>query len=152
MMKRLTQYLWPIALCLLSGLIASRLQTGALAEWYPFLKKPLLTPPNHVFPIVWTALYILIGTSLGRIRKKNLKTSVREWWLQLALNFCWSIAFFYLREPLLGLGIILTLDAVVLDYIFITFSKDKIAAACFIPYALWILWATYLNAYIYIYN
>lgn len=57
-----------------------------------------------------------------------------------------------LREPLWGMGIILILDVVVLDYIFITFKKDKLAAACFIPYILWLLWATYLNAYIYIFN
>lgn len=31
-------------------------------------------------------------------------------------------------------------------------QKDKFAAACFIPYILWLLWATYLNAYIYIFN
>ena len=70
----------------------------------------------------------------------------------MALNFCWSIAFFFLREPLWGMGIILILDVVVLDYILITFKKDKFAAACFIPYILWLLWATYLNAYIYIFN
>ena len=93
-------------------------------------------------PFVWGILYILIGISLGRIWGKGLKVSQREWWIQLALNFCWSIAFFFLREPLWGMGIILILDVVVLDYIFITFKKDKLAAACFIPYILWLLWAT----------
>lgn len=151
-MKQLTQYLWPVFLCLLVGLSASFFQQDAIAEWYPYLNKPQLTPPNEVFPIVWSILYILIGISLGRIWGKGFKVPIREWWAQLALNFCWSIAFFFLREPLWGMGVILILDVVVLDYIFITFKKDKIASLCFIPYILWLLWATYLNAYIYIFN
>ena len=151
-MKRLTRYLWPIALCMSVGFSASLFQREAITEWYPFLNKPELTPPNGAFPIVWGILYILIGISLGRIWGKGLKVSQREWWIQLSLNFCWSIAFFFLREPLWGMGIILILDVVVLDYILITFKKDKFAAACFIPYILWLLWATYLNAYIYIFN
>ena len=57
-----------------------------------------------------------------------------------------------MREPLWGMGVILVLDVVVLDYILITFKKDKPAALCFVPYLLWLLWATYLNAYIYIFN
>ena len=133
-MKRLTRYLWPVALCMSVGFSASLFQREAITEWYPFLNKPVLTPPNGAFPIVWGILYILIGTSLGRIWGKGLKVSQREWWIQLALNFCWSIAFFFLREPLWGMGIILILDVVVLDYILITFKKDKFAAACFIPY------------------
>lgn len=151
-MKQLTQYLWPVFLCLLVGLSASFFQQDAIAEWYPYLNKPQLTPPNNVFPIVWSILYILIGISLGRIWGKGFKVPIREWWAQLSLNFCWSIAFFFLREPLWGMGVILILDVVVLDYIFITFKKDKIAFLCFIPYILWLLWATYLNAYIYIFN
>lgn len=87
-MKHLTRYLWPIALCMSVGFSASLFQREAIAEWYPFLNKPVLTPPNGAFPIVWGILYILIGISLGRIWGKGLKVSQREWWIQLALNFC----------------------------------------------------------------
>ena len=30
-------------------------------KWYNSLKKPSLTPPDIVFPIAWTILYILLG-------------------------------------------------------------------------------------------
>ena len=152
LMNRPTRYLLPILICLLVGAAASFFQKDALIEWYPFLFKPRLTPPDAAFPIVWSILYVLIGISMGRIWDKGLKTNIKEWWVQLALNFCWSIAFFTLREPLWGLGIILALDAVVLDYIFTTYKKDKIASICFMPYAAWLLWETYLNACIYLFN
>lgn len=152
LMNRLTRYLLPVLLCLLVGAAAFFFQREALGEWYLFLFKPRFTPPATVFPVVWSVLYVLMGISMGRIWGKGLKISVREWWIQLALNFCWSIAFFAFREPLWGLGVILALDAVVLDYIFITFKKDKPASFCFIPYAAWLIWLTYLNACIYIFN
>ena len=66
-MKRLTRYLWPIALCMSVGFSASLFQREAIAEWYPFLNKPVLTPPNGAFPIVWGILYILIGISLDTV-------------------------------------------------------------------------------------
>ena len=142
-----------------SRFFPSLFQREAIAEWYPFLNKPVLTPPNGAFPIVWGILYILIGISLGRIWGKGLKVSQREWWIQLALGLEVAAV---VQIPLFahhqagatgkGMGIILILDVVVLDYILITFKKDKLAAACFMPYILWLLWATYLNAYIYIFN
>ena len=126
LMNRPTRYLLPILICLLVGAAASFFQKDALIEWYPFLFKPRLTPPDAAFPIVWSILYVLIGISMGRIWDKG--------------------------EPLWGLGIILALDAVVLDYIFTTYKKDKIASICFMPYAAWLLWGTYLNACIYLFN
>ncbi|MCD8318156.1 MAG: tryptophan-rich sensory protein [Paraprevotella sp.] len=151
-MKRFMPYLWPIVLCLFIGFSASFLQKSALVEWYPFLRQSPLTPLDSAFPIVWILLYILMGISLGRIWNSPLKVSKREWWIQLGLNLFWNIAFFYARQPLWSFLIILILDVVVLDYMIVTLKKDKVAAGCFAPYFLWLVWSTYLNAYIYIYN
>lgn len=151
-MRRLTQYLWPVFLCLLAGYSTSLFRQEAFAEWYIFLFKPAFAPPIGAYPYVWTVLSLLIGISAGRIWDKGFRQSVREWWAQLALVFCWGVAFFLLQEALWAVGLILVLDAVVLDYAFITFKKDRWASLYFVPYALWLLWLTYLNIYLYLCN
>lgn len=151
-MKRWINYLWPVLLCLAVGFSGSLFQKEAMVEWYPYLVKSSLTPPAIVFPIVWTVLYVLIGISLGRLWGKGYKTEVRSWFVQLLLNFSWSIIFFYFHETLGGFIVILLLDVVVLDYIIQTRKKDCWAMWCFVPYLVWLVLATYLNAFIYLNN
>lgn len=152
-MKRIIQYLWPVALCMFVGMVASRLQRDGIENWYPFLHRPHLVPSRRTFGLVWTGLYILIGLSLGRIwGRADCKTAVREWWAQLALCLCWSVAFFVLHEMLWAMGALLLLGVTVLDYIIITFKKDIAASLLFIPYLAWVGFCCYLNGVIYIYN
>lgn len=151
-MKRWINYVWPVVLCLVVGFVGSLFQKEALVEWYPYLLKSSLTPPDITFPIVWSILYVLMGISLGRLWGKGYKTEVRSWIVQLILNFSWSIVFFYFHETLGGFVVILLLDVVVLDYIIQTRKKDKWAMWCFVPYLIWLLLATYLNAFIYLNN
>ena len=110
-MKLLQPILWS-GLCVLVGMFAGFLQSDSLKEWYPHLVKPVLTPPDWVFPLAWTILYVLMGISIALVRKKNhprrgLVTGI--FLAQLALNFLWSIAFFVLRSPLGGLYVIAVL-------------------------------------------
>jgi tryptophan-rich sensory protein len=74
------------------------------------------------------------------------------WLLQLLLNFLWSVLFFALQSPFLGLLCILALDVAVLAYIIYTAGQRAVAAWLFVPYMLWLIFATYLNGYIYINN
>ena len=39
---------------------------------YDVINKPPLSPPGIVFPIIWTILYILMGTSYGILKINNL--------------------------------------------------------------------------------
>ena len=50
-MKRLLNYLWSVALCLILDFIASKFQATSMIEWYPTLTKSPFTPPNIAFPI-----------------------------------------------------------------------------------------------------
>ena len=34
---------------------------GSIRNWYKSIKRSPLTPPNYVFPVVWTTLYIMIA-------------------------------------------------------------------------------------------
>ena len=151
-MKKIAYYLVPVVLCLIAGFVAGRLQTESLAEWYPLLNKPALTPSDLVFPIAWGIIYICMGLSLGRVLQYGGKRCVTLWFLQLAVNFLWSVFFFYLRSPLAGFVDILVLDVLVAVYMLCVRRRTPSAAWLFAPYLLWILFATYLNGYILVEN
>ena len=151
-MRKFLYYFIPIILCFAVGLLGSYIQGSALEEWYPYLVKSPLTPPAIVFPIAWSILYILIGLSLGVMISRGDMGLVKLWILQLLLNFLWSVLFFGMRSPLLGFITILLLDIVVFAYIISTLGRRNLAMWLFLPYLLWLLFATYLNGYIYLNN
>ncbi|MCD8079966.1 MAG: tryptophan-rich sensory protein, partial [Bacteroides sp.] len=104
-MKKTLGILIPIAICFIVGGIASYFQTDSVQTWYPSLEKPSLSPPNRIFPIAWSILYVCMGVSIGLVinsdsnRKKSLITLFS---IQLLLNFAWSFFFFVYKNPLLG--------------------------------------------------
>ncbi|WP_289730649.1 TspO/MBR family protein [uncultured Alistipes sp.] len=139
----------PTLLCLALGALAGWLQRDSITEWYPTLLKSAATPPNILFPIVWGVLYLLMGISAGRILTApagNRGEVMTIWGIQLGFNFLWSILFFVARSPLLGMIGIVSLDALVMLYIAHSYRIRRDAAWLFVPYLVWILYATYLNA------
>ena len=151
-MRRFLAYFIPIALAFAIGVLGSYIQGVALEEWYPYLVKSAATPPSLVFPIAWGVLYLLMGVSIGTMLEKGDLSVVRLWLLQLLLNFLWSVCFFALRSPFLGLLVLLALDVAVFAYIIHTAGRRSTASWLFVPYMLWLIFATYLNGYIYINN
>ena len=154
-MKRLFRYLGPVLLCFAVGFSASLFQARAIAEWYPALVKPPLTPPAVAFPIAWSIIYLCMGISGGLVLTSEAparKSAVRLWFLQLGCNFLWSILFFVCRSPLLGMADIVVLDVLVILYLVRSANVRAAAAWLFVPYLCWILFATYLNAYILVAN
>ena len=151
-MKKFLAYTIPVVLSLAIGALGSYIQSPSLSSWYPTLIKSSLTPPSVVFPIAWTILYILMGLSIGRLVAQGDMSIVRLWLMQLLVNFLWSVSFFSLRSPLLGLIAILILVVLVFAYTIYAFSIDRIAGWLFVPYLLWLFFATYLTGYIYLNN
>ena len=144
-------YVLPLLLCFALSGLAALLQADALRDWYPTLAKPALTPPDIAFPIVWTLLYLCIGISAGLVLssgRKGRHTVMLLWYIQLALNFLWTVCFFVLRSPLLGMLDILALDASVILYVVFSARLCRAAAWIMVPYLVWVLFATYLNGYI----
>ncbi|MHC4908384.1 MAG: TspO/MBR family protein [Planctomycetota bacterium] len=68
------------------------------------------------------------------------------WVVQLALNAAWSYLFFGLERPGLALIEIIVLLALVVATAVVFASIRKPAGVLFVPYALWVGFATYLNA------
>lgn len=154
-MKKCLNILLPILICFLVGFTASYFQSDSIQSWYPHLNKSSLTPPNYIFPIAWSIIYICMGTSIGLILNSDSlekKRLILYFGIQLFFNFTWSLSFFYLQNPLLGFLNIILLDLVVLYYAFKSFPVQRVSAILFIPYILWLILATYLNAYVLLNN
>lgn len=151
-MKKVTIHVLAAALCLAVGYTASLFQADAMAGWYQTLDRSLLTPPDAVFPIAWGILYVCMGISLGESIRKGNRRAILPWALQLAVNFLWSIFFFRLRDPLLGMIDILLLDILVVWYMVVAARASRAAVWLFAPYLLWLLLATYLNGYVCLHN
>ena len=151
-MRKFLAYFIPVLLTFIIGMLGSYVQGDALREWYPYLVKSPATPPAIVFPIAWAVLYLLIGVSAGTMVVRGDISLMRLWLFQLLLNFLWSVCFFALRSPFLGLVVILALLVSVFAYIVSAVSRRLAAALLFVPYLLWLIFATYLNGFIYINN
>ena len=149
-MKYLHPFFWALA-CLAAGMSASLLQADALRDWYPFLDKSSLTPPGWVFPPVWAVLYLLMGFSIGLVRQ-TLRPERRFltllFILQLGFNILWTMAFFWLRDPVDGLVCISFLVPLLCLYVWKSWPVSRVAAWLFAPYLAWATFAWYLNAHI----
>jgi translocator protein len=125
-------------------------RNGSRDPWYRELDKPRFTPPDVVFPVVWTALYAMIAWSGWRIWSAapsgDRNAALRLWISQLAANARWSKRFFGEHRPRLALGDIVALEGTITSYIAAARKVDRAAANAFIPYAAWVAFATVLNA------
>lgn len=150
-MNKIIPALVAVIICFSVGVMASYFQVDAIQTWYPFLNKPLLTPPNFIFPIVWSILYFCMGISIGLIwNTKHRKRKILRWLFsfQLLLNFTWSIYFFYFQNPFLGFIDILLLDIFVIYYMMKSYSIKKMRLL--IIYSLYIVATTcHISEWIY---
>ena len=136
-------------LLFVSGVLLAGMAIGFVTRpgnWYATLVKPSFNPPGWVFGPVWSTLYVMIGVAGWRIwRAHRESTAMKLWWTQLLLNWLWSPAFFILHSPPLALAIVLSLLAVIVCFIAASWPRDRVSAAIFLPYALWVSFATVLN-------
>lgn len=119
-------------------------------RWYRELNKPSFTPPDQVFPVVWTTLYGLIAWSGWRIwsaaPSRERDAALRLWISQLTANAQWSKLFFGQRRPRAAFADLLALESSILSYIKVARRVDRAAGNAFIPYAAWVAFAAVLNA------
>jgi translocator protein len=126
-------------------------------EWYKNLIKPDAVPPAYVFPIVWTILFVLLGYSMYQVWNYYESDIRRKLFIALyVINgvfiYLWSHLFFG-QHNINGafftiIGIIIVAELMIIT----AFHSNKRAAYVLIPYLVWILFATYLNATIIVLN
>lgn len=62
----LRPYLFFVVLALAVGGAAGAAARAGM-DAYDLLTKPPATPPDWLFPVVWTLLYLLMGIAMGRV-------------------------------------------------------------------------------------
>ncbi len=116
-------------------------------DWYARLAKPSFNPPNWVFAPVWTLLYVLISIAGWRtFEQAPTSAAMALWFVQLLLNFAWSPVFFRAHRPGAALAVVAAMLGVIVAFIALQWTPDRIAALLFVPYAAWVAFAGLLNA------
>jgi tryptophan-rich sensory protein len=151
----LSLIIWILALIVIGGAIGS-LTKPEISTWYSTLNRSTLTPPNYIFPIAWTILYGIIGASGWLIWRPQAfpKLSVIKtlYVTQLILNWSWTPLFFHYHLTGLSLVVLVAMDILVCALICIAYRRMRAVSLLMIPYLSWILFASYLNFYIWWYN
>ena len=138
-----------IVAIILAAAVGSMASTSAGTDsWYLLLDKSKLNPPGYVFGIVWPILYILMMVSAILAHKKIFSIFI----IQLFFNAAWSWLFFRFQMPLEALLDIYLLIALNIYILILMYKENKIAFFLYIPYVVWISFASYLNLFIVINN
>lgn len=135
---------------LVAGFIGSIFTTPAINSWYTTLIKPSFNPPSWIFGPVWTLLYVLMGISFYLVWKSDVDKNKKRiamvmFFGHLILNTLWSIIFFGLNNPFFAFIEIVILWISILITAFLFFHIKKIAGILFIPYIIWVSFASVLN-------
>ena len=134
---------------ILAAVLGSLASTNSGTDsWYLSLNKSELNPPGYVFGIVWPILYVLTMISAFLTYKKVFVIFN----IQLIFNAAWSWLFFRFQMPLVSLLDIYLLIAINIYILKLVYHENKIAFLLFLPYVLWISFASYLNLFIVINN
>jgi tryptophan-rich sensory protein len=137
--------------CATAGSTGAMFQPG---DWYEQLKRPSWTPPNWLFPIAWTILYIAMAYAASRVAGaegvtvRQVGLALGLWATQIALNTLWSPVFFGLKRLDIAMLFIVFLWLAVAATMLAFFAIDLIAGLIFVPYLLWCSYAGALNFWI----
>ena len=118
-------------------------------SWYEDLNKPFFNPPNFIFEIVWRILYVLMAI----VSYLNAKKIFKLYLMQIVLNGLWSWLFFVFNSTAFAfLDIVLLIFLNVLIVKQLRASKAWLSVLLYIPYVVWICFASLLNLAIIVLN
>ena len=144
-----------LAITLVVGLLAGYLIYDHV-DFYDTLNKPAASPPKWLFPIVWNILYVIMSVAVNMVYSSGNAEIKRHalilYGIQLGLNFLWPILFFRFESLLLALYDIAALWVVLLVIVIYFAKYNKYASILFIPYLLWVSYASYLNFAVFLLN
>ena len=154
MMK--SKWLWLViaaAPVVAASLIGNAATMPNIPTWYAGLAKPWFTPPNWVFGPVWTTLYALMIWAFWKVLRApadhpGRRAAIIVFLFQIAVNAGWSITFFGFKQLGLGVAVSTLLEMSVIATV-LAFRRIGLAPALAVaPTAVWVAYATMLNAVI----
>lgn len=128
-----------------------------LVPWFATLQKPAFSPPDWLFGPAWSVLYAAIGiasflvwlrayrTGFTTVSRGQLATALGVYALQLVVNWVWVPVFFAWHQLMAAFVVIVVLDAVALVNAALFWRISWLAGLLFVPYVLWLAFASYLN-------
>ncbi|MPT49333.1 MAG: tryptophan-rich sensory protein [Sphingobium sp.] len=130
----------------LSGRAAN---SGYGNPWFAALEKPAIMPPGWVFPVAWTALYILLGLALAVILHargaRGRGIAIALFMVQMIGNLLWSPLFFRLHMVTEALWLLIGIFVVSAITAWLFARIRPVAAILLLPYLLWLTFAGVLN-------
>jgi benzodiazapine receptor len=123
--------------------------SGALFQpgvWYANLNKPSWTPPNWLFPVAWSVLYLLIAIAGWKVwQVEGIKAALIVWGISLLINMSWSYIMFERKEIGLALVDLIFLWISIVAFMVLAWPVSQTATYLFIPYLFWVSIAGALN-------
>ena len=120
-----------------------------IGPWYRELSKPRWNPPDWVFPVAWTTIYLFIIASVGGAwneADESQRTTLL--WLvgfNFIVNTLWSILFFAMRKPHWAMVDVVLLWLSILAMMIFFASINALYTWLLLPYILWVSVASLLN-------
>jgi len=128
--------------------------SGVSSDWYAELNKAPWTPPGWVFGAAWTFIMVCFAFFMSYCWEaaSHKKTIAGLYVVQWLLNVAWNPLFFSAHNILISL-VVIGLLTLVITYCLIGIKLEpRLKHLLVVPYFIWLLIATSLNAYIYVYN
>jgi tryptophan-rich sensory protein len=150
---------WHAALIFVVANAISAAPAGYNGEeaFYNNFVQPALAPPDWAFAPAWLFNNVTSLYALWRIANRPATTPGRDAFIRLeavswVLFAFFTLLYFGLKSPILGavdtaLGLIATGLS-----LFVSYRIDRIAALNILPRFLWLILATYVSAYVALYN
>ena len=126
---------------------------GPRTAWYQNINQAPWTPPGWLFGVAWSTIMICFSVYMAYLYKTMPNSKVKILFaIQFILNVIWNYIFF--NQHLVGVALIciILLSLVVGKFLFAYKDQLKTKSLLILPYFIWLIVATSLNAYVFIYN
>ncbi len=117
--------------------------------WYMALSRPAQTPPDWVFPVAWTTIYVLIGLALATALAarpapgRGLATGL--FMFGFGLSLAWMPLFFGAHLVSAAVWLIAAMLVIGIATTFAFARVRRMAAWLMVPYLVWISFAGVLT-------